>query len=337
MYQDLDGLKSEKTEIKLEIYCDEVWKSESEDGPEWMYLGAVFIPSENKEEVLRDINNLRCVKYKKWKDDETACQCKCGYHSENNTEIHYRELDRSNARYEIAKYWIKYISECKNYPKIYINILGINLSNINVEVFGDKDQIRNIYNRFFRTLLVSGLKYFFKDKKIIVENVFHDKSSMENHPYFPIKSLERIEVEYNKDDIKFKNKEVQFIDSDHRKSKREESHFIQLIDIIVGATRCCLDTPSNNQRKKSIGLLFKPTLKILLDRKKDPYPNNMTAEYYKSKYRGRYQVSFFPKKKIETIESLYFLLDDEKKKQFYFDRKILLKDDVNLKQISNWN
>ncbi len=46
---------------------------------------------------------------------------------------------------------------------------------MDISKFGTKKIHENMYNKFFRTTINYGLKSFFENKKVIVENVFHDK------------------------------------------------------------------------------------------------------------------------------------------------------------------
>ncbi|MDD4750005.1 MAG: hypothetical protein PHD26_08845, partial [Methanosarcinaceae archaeon] len=250
--------------IELDIYSDEILSNlDYFDNTKWMYLGVLFIPKDYKEDVLNNLKDLRCIKNHHWNGLESYCPNRCKFHKDNNTEIHFKEIGKSNARYKIAKNWIHFINKkaCRKYKKmIYLNILGINLSNINYKEFGSGGKTElNIYNRFYRTVLKSGLNYFFKGyTNIIVNSIFHDRGSQEYHEYFPWHPIQQTEFEINR--VSINCKEIKFIDSDHRKSKSDESQFIQLIDLILGATFSIIHNSSNNSRKKEVCELFKPTL-----------------------------------------------------------------------------
>jgi len=167
---------------------------------------------------------------------------------------------------------------------LYLNILGLNLSNMNLELFGgDNHRDMVIYNRFYRTILQSGLSYFFKDyNKIIINKIYHDIGEQSVDNLFPWHSLYKIGIE--NETVSICHNTIEFIDSDHRKSKKQESNFIQLIDLVLGATFCCLHNPSEDTYKRGIGRTFKPILAKILDRKKAPNSNVMIGNYYKSKY-----------------------------------------------------
>ena len=117
--------------INLEIYSDEIWRVKLEsNNSTWIYLGALFVPVDSKESYLKLLNNLRCIEYQDWKCDQSACLHPCKYHDKNNTEIHYKKMRGSNARFRIAEKWIdlflKRVQVGDN-KKLYINLLGLNL------------------------------------------------------------------------------------------------------------------------------------------------------------------------------------------------------------------
>jgi len=304
-------LKAHDTdEIKIEVYSDEINRVKlSLDNSTWMYLIVLFVPQEFKENNLILLNNLRCKQYKNWNETVSTCPHQCGFHDKNDTEIHFRELHRSNARLQI-------------------------LSNMKLGLFGDDtDRDLTIYNRFYRTALKSGLSYFFNCyKKISITKIYHDRGSQELHKLFPWHSIKKINIDSGK--VKIEEDEIVFIDSDHRISGRKESHFIQLADLILGATHTCLHNPSEKDQKKEIALAFMPALKTILDRKRSQKGDYMEGSYYKSNYYRTQQVSFFPNKKMDVDEALNQLdvngriLDNsvltKREDCFYYDRPILL-------------
>ena len=322
--------------IELEVFSDEIMPvTLSTDNSRWLYIGTLFVPIESKNTCLSMLNNLRCKENRVWYNKRLECPNKCEFHDKNNTEIHYKTLHKSNERLRIAKDWINYLNRfaARKSPSIYINILGLNLSNMDLASFGDtKNKNTNtIYNRFYRTVLTSGFNYFFKDyKRIVINRIYHDKGSQESHKFFPWHPIYKT---IKADRIEIKSKKIEFIDSDHRKSKKNESHFIQLIDIILGATYVCLHNPTKIKKKKKIGLCFKKILNTLLDRKKSQ-KGFMKGSYYRSNYYRKYQISFFPKNKMNIDEAFEQLdlegtyAEDAGKEvsNFYYERPILLDD-----------
>ncbi|WP_346655672.1 hypothetical protein [Methanosarcina sp. DH1] len=315
------------------MYSDEVFNGvDPFDSTNWMYLGALFVPTCYKTEVLKNLNDLRCIKNHNWNLSESDCSKGCEFHKENNTEIHFKEIHRSSARYMIAKNWINFFKKeaCQKHRKmLYCNIIGINLSNISYCEFGSGGKTElNIYNRFYRTLLIGGLNYFFKEySSIVVNSIFHDRGSQEYHEFFPWHPIQQTESKIDK--LSIYCDEIKFIDSDHRNSKSDESQFIQFIDLILGATFSTIHNSSSNPRKREVCELFKPLLHTLLDREKNT-SGQMIGDYYKSNYYRTYQISFFPKNKMTSEEILTYLNLEgsiQKKEKtvdnFYYSRTIL--------------
>ena len=144
----LESAKPKKV-VHLEIYCDEIKRVKDDyDRSVWMYLGALFVPTSKKDILLSKLLNLRCIKYNSWHWNEDNCPNQCGYHDWNNTEIHFKDLYKHHSKFEIAKRWLKFLIE-KNNKKdlglVYFYILGIELSKLNLERFGE-DKGRDLNN-----------------------------------------------------------------------------------------------------------------------------------------------------------------------------------------------
>jgi hypothetical protein len=331
--------------LDLEVYSDEILEVvDPRDGTKWIYIGILFIPLDKKETCLKILKNHRCIKHGDWSDNKHECLHPCEYHENNNTEVHYKEVHRSDARFKIACKWIKFISSdacAKGNKMIFFNILGINLTNLNLDRFGsDSDRVLTIYNRFYRTALLGGLKYFFKKyKTIIIHKIYHDEGSQKNHKYCPWHSIYKINIQT--ENIFVLVDEIEFINSDHRVSSKDESQFIQLVDILLGAVYSCLHNNSKKHQKKKLGYLFKPTLETLLDRRKHECSDRKVGRYYQSNYFRTYQVSFFPSKGGDDQEfQQMFDLDYPSKGEFpenyyYYDRPVVVKDPEQL-DLSKW-
>ena len=326
----------------MEIFADEILTIKNKsDNSKWAYIGALFVPLEKKEDLMLGLNNLRCINHKNWHQNEDDCPCKCNFHTRNNTEIHYSELDRTSARSKIAENWLNFLIDKalrKNF--LNFNILGLNLSNMNLDLFGGlKGRDLNIYNRFFRSMIKGSLNYFYgKYDEITINNIYHDKGSQQNHKYFPWHIMYKLSSEMER--IKFLSDKIIFINSDHRNSHQEESQLIQLIDLILGATVINLHDQSKKKAQRTIGLLFQPILKIILDRKKGN--NAYYGHYYHDKRVTRKcGISFFPEKKLllnesgDQIDLFGKLISDEViQKFYYYQRDLLLK--KNLQTLDKW-
>jgi len=325
--------------LNLEIFSDEILTVRDNcDNSKWMYFGTLFVNKERKDQLIQQLNNLRCIKSNNWHPDISTCEDRCGYHDKNNTEIHYKELDESNARFRIAQNWIKFVRDERS-PKtdrlFYFNILGLNLSAMNLEMFGEGSNDLTIYNRFYRTTILGGLNYFFKGRKIIIHNIFHDRGSQEFHQHIPWHAIHKIDL--TNENTSIIPESIQFIDSDHRESGKEESHLIQLIDILLGTTYTCLHNPSVSVEKRNVGQLFRPVLLCLLDRKKTDY-GPMSGIYYQSKFRRTSQVSFFPKNKFDMRTAPLDVNNFDRRVgngKFFYERQIQLADPSNVK-LDQW-
>jgi len=176
---------------------------------------------------------------------------------------------------------------------------------------------------------LSGLNYFFKKfNRIVVNKIYHDKGGQSSDVLFPWHSISKIN--FGNQRISIVDKNIDFLDSDHRISRKDESIFIQLVDLMLGATYFCLHNPSSANNKIEIGRTIRPILEVLLDRKKAEYSNAFMG-ILESKYRRTYQVSFFPRKKINLDSDLKQLdvflnpqNDSSSRNNFYFHRDLLL-------------
>jgi len=341
-----DNVDERYERLDVEVYSDEIFEViDPQERTKWIYIGILFIPLDKKESCLKILKDYRCFKYGDWSGNEHECSHPCRYHNKNNTEIHYKEVHKSDARFKIACKWIEFISSgacARGDKKIFFNILGLNLTNLKLDQFGsNSDRILTIYNRFYRTALLSGLKYFFKDyKTTVIHKIYHDDGSQKSHKYCPWHPIYKISIQ--NEHILILNDEIEFIDSDHRKSNRDESQFIQLVDILLGAVYSCLHNDSNKLQKKKLGYLFKSTLETLLDRRKHESSDAMIGSYYKSNYYRTYQVTFFPSTEMENQElQQRFDLDNfsadllQAKDRFYYDRPIVV-NDPDQTNLSNW-
>jgi len=272
--------------LEIETYSDEIHRIKCDlDNTYWMYIGTLFVPLIKKEMLLKELLNMRCLNRNKWVWDASECDDPCRHHERNDTEIKYHGVNRSVARFKIAKRWIKDFlidkNNLGNKGLVYFYILGLNLTKLDLENFGrNGGSDLNIYNRFFRTVLIGEARYFFSEyDHIIVKKIYHDKGPQEGHEYFPWYTRYRIEMEPD-EKLLIEERNVQFIDSNHKNYPtpecdcRNESQFIQFIDVILGSVLCCLHDHTKNQRKIELGLAIKPLLYRLMNS-----PKNVNSRY----------------------------------------------------------
>jgi hypothetical protein len=272
-----------------------------------MYIGLLLVKAEDREKVLDYLLSKRN---------------EIGY----DGEVHFSELTNYSyanvyaEKTKLAKSWIEYVLSENKTRYIYFYILGLNLSKIQYQAFGKgKDRARNIYNRFFRSSVLYCLKSFFSEyKNIVVDQIFHDKGHLDNDELFNWHTIWRIETAENR--ISFNSEYILFIDSDHHKEKKfpEESHLIQLTDLILGATSQCLDAKSNKDGCNEIAQTFLPFIERLNDENRCNNPNSR-YDYFR-----KCSLSFFPKARLTMKQ-----LDDKWEKLrsgFYRNRSLLLKE-----------
>lgn len=299
---------TENTAIKLKLFCDE---SCSED---WLYIGILIVPDAIETDLLQDLLNKRCGHpegNKMW----GKCSSECDRHKHNNTEVHYVEVEKSKDKYFVASRWLDYLLNDMN--KIYFYILGLDLKKLDRTHFGKNHQSTNIYNRFFRTAILKPIKsYFHKYNSISVANIYHDaNTSLESNAYFPWHSI--FFIENNDAKVSFCCNTVEFVDSDHKKSENEYSHFIQFIDMLIGCVNNCLEHTSTNKDKEALSDKCLPLIERLIEK-----PSNKNSSY---KYVGRQKIDFFPKHDLRNLDETSLEYRYKKMDSFYTKRQLKIK------------
>lgn len=307
LFPDIDKVGMSKKDVELFIYADEIKEFKNSIGESWMYIGILLLKADDKERILNDL--LKKRKEVNYQD-----------------ELHFRDLTNYSyaniysEKTKLAKSWIDFVLSENKKRSIYFHILGLNLTNLQHQAFGSgKKRMRNIYNRFFRSTILYCLKsYFDKHKNILVKQIFHDKGHLDNDELFDWHTIWRIGTAEDK--ISFASNCIYFIDSDHYKETNftEESHFIQLIDLILGATCQCLDANSNKDGCGEVARIFLP----LIERLNGVNNPNSRYDYFK-----KCGLSFFPKKHL-TLEQLNDQWE-RVRSGFYQNRPLFIKDRFN--------
>lgn len=235
------------------LYADEVKPFKNPKGQRWMYIAIVAIPEEKWSGALEMLSQDRQPK---------AHEGHEGY----DGELHFSKIT-SRREIQLAKLWLNRVM-WDQHKCFHFHILGLLLDHLHRPAFGKKgyDQDRRIYNRFFRSSLAYVLHGFFgKYKTVTVRAVFHDKTEMGRDSYFDWHTIWRIQTDYP--EIDFSGSRIQFIDSDDRKEKRypEHSHFVQLTDVILGATKQCLDCTSSRKELIEVAKDFLPLVQRITD------------------------------------------------------------------------
>lgn len=305
--------------IKLEVYADEVMNER------FLGFGCLFVPVNRRDELLKSLIKRRCLGKRVdfvWNFDECPYNydCKENWHNLNNSEIHYTKADstKSHALHDICMSGVDLI--LKNRGMAYFKMFYLDLKNLNKERFGEKD-IENAYNRFFRSGITGGTKFFFKRNynKIIIDTIYHDQShSKETHEFFPWYTGYKIN---SKDNSKLivENEDIVFVDSDHKVYSSDEvdlinsSQLIQFTDLLIGTTTQNIFNLSDDSFKKKLAMKIRPAIKSLLEGKdEDSEP-----------YRDYVDVSFFPKSsEIGSIRPIGTDKLKDAQGEFYNNRKL---------------
>jgi len=319
------GWKEENC-AEVEIFFDEI---EPEKECNYLILGALFMHSQDKAKVIETLLNLRCQNSKKesWDSEYFLCKnkdnCKELWHNLNNVEVHFNEIREgrsSKSQIEISKGWLNFFI---NQNQFHASILSIDLSKLDTSFFGDRSVNVNIYNKFFRTLLNYGLKCFFVNyNKINIKNIFYDKKEeLERHSFFNNFNFDKLVYE-TEDNITLLGKII-FIDSDHKIEKihRQESHLIQMTDLILGVVRQNIFYASKDRLKCEVSRILRPQL------------NKLKNKYWSLKY---FKISFFPKKEIKSVLDLQNNQTYERHDEFYSLGALKLKMPAQETNLGKW-
>lgn len=251
------------------IFVDE---SKNESNQPWMYTGFLLIPTHRLNQALEDTRAIRI-------------------RHNYQEEIHFSECDNHSKsqhgrKTSIAKDWIKMIDR-DNSKTWHVFVSAFNTYKINQNLFGKgKEAIDNAYSRFFRSALKYCLKSCF-NLPIYVDAIYHDRSHMENHPYFRSHPIYKIDIE--EPTINFSNREIIFVDSDHRLEGNvlpEASEMIQIIDVAMGAFRQCHMAQSKKSGKIELGETAYDMVELITK-------PDMDRECYQ-RYGRRIAFRFFP-------------------------------------------
>jgi hypothetical protein len=299
----------------LNVYCDEIKESVLTnpygDNEKWVYLGFFLVPIQHKSQLLRALLDARCGNPhpREW----GKCSVLCDHHQKNDREIHYQELRRADV-FHVAKRWMRFFLADKQLTYLYI--LGINFTRLQYDYFCNArgaERFYRIYNRFFRTALQKSTKSFFSDyTRIFIDHVFHDTGDIAGYEAFPWHTIYRLSGD---DRIRFRCKEIEFIDSKHYVSGSEESYFIQYVDLLLGLTYNCLHTNATYTNAKRLSLLMSEITRRLLEA-----PGNINSSY---KYVNRLCIDFFPKHSIGTENDL--ITQALRLDSFYKDRTLRIR------------
>lgn len=234
------------------------------------------------------------------------------YFEKNNRKVHWAELSSADDK-NICKRWFEYIlNPALSGDKFFFNILGVNVSYLNIEEFDTGNKFNSIYNRFFRSSVKYSLKKIFGNKNIIIKNIYHEQGQQQEHPYFPWHAIYKLDKE--EPNFSFETTEIVFLQKDHKID--EKSNLIQLCDCLLGAITSIIHGFEESSRvhyKKELLDMLLPLVDRMINN-----PNNKNSSYAHS---NRIMISFFPKTK-NNFEDL-----ERKMNQFFTVRKLKYQED----------
>lgn len=294
-----------KKTIHLDLYVDEsknrTYTRYDGKTETITYIMILAVPKDKKADLYQKLNNARCLSEEEHIFEK--CNNNCRFHCENDGELHYTEIQKkNNVKYKIANKWLDILldNNLNDDKSIFFNILGIIESNLDISKFGDEKQFRNIYCRFFRTCLLRLITMFKKYDQVIIDNIFHDKTTeMELHPYFNTNAIKQIrmkELLEENNRIFFETNEIEFIDSDHHNGDTMNSQFIQFVDIILGTTLNVIHNTATNSAKKELSFKIKPLVERILS------DNGFAKRKSHYNFFNKQSISYFPIISKENFE-----------------------------------
>jgi hypothetical protein len=308
MRVDLFGQVRPQRSVAVRLYADEIQPCQNSLGEQWMYTGILAIPEARYNDVLEWLGEDRIA---------------AGY----DREVHFTELHNysyahvHNEKALLAKRWVERVL-WDDQKTFHFYLLGLNLSNLQHHAFGTgKEQKRNIYNRFFRSSVAYALKSFFGNTGIFVTHIFHDAGHLNHDELFDWHTIWRLDQA--EPGIAFLTDNIQFINSDHNKEPNfpDDSHFIQLCDVLTGGLTQCLDARTKKDGCCEIAECLLPLAERLTD------PRRVRNRNSRYRYVRRISLSFFPSKRLTLKE-----LDDAHlrgQSGFYITRRLLFKDQLS--------
>lgn len=244
--------------------------------------------------------------------------------------LHFKDIVKTTRMNSLAEMWTRLF--CRNSINTYFYLFGVNRSNVNKQLWVDKETKHfKIYNKFFEIGLNCSMGWFFYNKvgriqKLKINNIFSDlrsKKEADDFCYRPIKNI-NFKKNFHRDKIEFLHNKVIEIDSNHERSNSgQHSHAIQYVDLILGIFSQILDNTSSHEFKHKLANIL---MSHSLPKDIMGYRNN----HFISKYYKRYGLSFFPKEKIDS--NLFFENNSQGMKSYFFnERELLYVNDNSLK------
>jgi len=309
--------------MEVEIFTDETYFEN------WRYIGIIclFVPTKYKEKFINELINFRCPNREWFWNYETCSnnnKCSKHNHDMNNSEIHFKELNKaSHNKKVICENWLDFLmnynqnKDSNDDDLIYFKILYLDLEKIDKSQFGVKSDNNNIYNRFYRSMVIGARKFFFTGQHFVIKEFFHDQASdKENHDLFPWHTPTKLN---NSRDFNILNEEITFIDSNHKNYEnivdKQNSQLIQFADLILGSVTESIFHKAKNKNKIYFSNYIFDLVKRLWNA-----PKNRNSHY---NYYRKMDISIFPRDKIMVQEDLFHEL---KQVEGQFHRRLSIRE-----------
>jgi hypothetical protein len=229
-------------------------------------------------------------------------------------EVHFKDLGQRHQA-DTAHRWLQRAIRPQT-PTVRFHVLGIDHGRLQRSWFGDTatDRDNNVYKRFFRSAVSYAVKSLVPGV-VTVTQIVHDRAHVEEDEMFRWHTIWRMRRDH---DLDFSTTRIRFLDSDHRKPDGHavHSHVLQLADLIVGATRQCLDATTTRPYPNEVARGFLPLVQRLAHEKRC---RNKNSNYG---YHGRCSVSFFPLHalSLEQLDSP----EERARRSFYVTRRPMM-------------
>lgn len=264
---------------ELVAYVDDRPARVNERGERWAYCGVLLLPTSHLKETFNLLENVRT--------DHTRSPTSGAPRPVEFTEL--TTLD--DPRTGVAREWLRHVA-LDDEDRFHLAMIGINHDNLDRTVLtgngssGSSSQ----YHRFFLTALAREIQACFDETESLhIKKAFRDASRPAEGRVFPWRTVwPRLERFPSLEEVP-----DELLDLSPRPDRpdghRVHSVFLQLLDVLLGATRQCLDDP--NDRRGSIHAASGAWLD-LLGRLSGPGD----LQHPDSPYRhlNRLSLSFFP-------------------------------------------
>lgn len=211
-------------------------------------------------------------------------------------ELKFSEIGNKYARFDLCAAWLNSAMWDVRWT---FNLCVLLVERLHWPSFGGPGggAWARVHRRFLRSTIEYHLLRAFGNAPVHVTNIFHDREGLlETDSDFAKYALPQLNR--NEPRITYASPDVIFINSDHAKEPvyKAQSHFIQFIDCIIGATRQAVHSPNDNEARRKLAEKWFPIVARLNDSRKCRNPNSRYQHY------PRANLSFFPSRTLTEEE-----------------------------------